>query len=136
MTDTADLVERLTESLARATPVHLGWHREDRGDGEERYVISGKPCGFPITKFGDANDAKLFLDVHQFLPTLLESLSSSVAEVERLRAALEPFSTFAEQNTDEDGWAGTRCEGERIRDWFGPTDFRRARAALAQPSKG
>ena len=49
---------------------------------------------------------------------------------ERLKEALRPFAQFAEWNTDNEGWAGTQCQRERIVDWFGPTDFRRARAAL------
>ena len=46
--------------------------------------------------------------------------------------ALEPFAEFAHRNTDEDGWSGTRCEGERIRDWFGPSEFRLARSTLSK----
>lgn len=44
--------------------------------------------------------------------------------------ALEPFATFAANNVDEEGWAGLRCERERIVDWFGPSDFRRAALAV------
>lgn len=45
--------------------------------------------------------------------------------------ALEPFATFADTFVDDDdGWTGTMKQ-ERIVDWFGPSDFRRARQALA-----
>jgi hypothetical protein len=49
--------------------------------------------------------------------------------VDRLVGALEPFATFAE-NVDENGWK-SNIHKERISDWFGPTDFRRATEALA-----
>jgi hypothetical protein len=45
--------------------------------------------------------------------------------------ALEPFADFAERNTDDEGWAGTQCQRERVCDWFGPSDFRAARSARA-----
>jgi hypothetical protein len=51
-------------------------------------------------------------------------------ERERLEEALEPFATFAKNNTDEDGWTEGACKGERIVDWFGPSDFRAALEAL------
>lgn len=61
-------------------------------------------------------------------------------EREGLREGLKPFAQFAEDNTEADAgapgygvWAGNRCEGDRIRDWFGPTDFYRARQALLSP---
>ena len=45
------------------------------------------------------------------------------------------FANFGADNTEPDPgapdygiWSGNRCERERIIDWFGPTDFRAARA--------
>lgn len=52
--------------------------------------------------------------------------------VAALEAALEPFARFAESNTDGEGWAGSRCERERIVDWFGPSDFITVRKALTK----
>jgi hypothetical protein len=42
--------------------------------------------------------------------------------------ALEPFATFANDNTDCEGWndAGLSTKDERVVDWFGPSDFNRA----------
>jgi hypothetical protein len=60
------------------------------------------------------------------------AFSHPSCEVERLREALEPFSTFAETFVDEDGWQSS-MRNERIVDWFGPSDFRRAAAALSTP---
>lgn len=43
--------------------------------------------------------------------------------------ALEPF------NTDwatEDGWTDYACQNDRVVDWFGPSDFRRAAAVFSQ----
>lgn len=45
-------------------------------------------------------------------------------EVDRLAAAIAPFARYGRDNTDDEGWTcGTG--GERIRDWFGPSEFRR-----------
>lgn len=46
-----------------------------------------------------------------------------------LREALEPFATFADTFVDEEGWNGPMST-TRIVDWFGPSDFRRARSAV------
>lgn len=51
-------------------------------------------------------------------------------ELERAKAVIAPFAQFGADNTDDEGWGGNRCEGERIRDWFGPSDFRAAREWL------
>lgn len=59
-------------------------------------------------------------------------LREAASEIEALRKGLEPFATWAADNTDDDGWAGLRCEGERIKDWFGPSDFRKARSLLKE----
>jgi hypothetical protein len=48
---------------------------------------------------------------------------------ERVREALEPFSTFADTFIDEEGWNGP-MRTTRIVDWFGPSDFRRAASAI------
>lgn len=50
--------------------------------------------------------------------------------------ALKPFGTeFAATFVDENGWTGPMNK-ERIVDWFGPSDFRRAAALLASPPSG
>lgn len=46
-----------------------------------------------------------------------------------IREALEPFAAFAEHAVDGEGWTGTSGR-ERLCDWFGPSDFRRARRAI------
>jgi len=50
-------------------------------------------------------------------------------QVRKLREALEPFATFAENYVDPEGWndVGISASHERIVDWFGPSDFRQAR---------
>lgn len=57
-----------------------------------------------------------------------------------LEKALEPFVRDIENWTDDDGWAPYAPSMDRIRDWFGPSDFRSARSALrpttAEESKG
>lgn len=60
--------------------------------------------------------------------------------VEELRGALKPFADWAGDNVDFDAgyylWNGLGCEKERINVWFGPSDFGRAREALALPVGG
>lgn len=53
------------------------------------------------------------------------------AKVKSLEEALKPFITVSESWIDEEGWSGLACQHDRIVDWFGPSDFRRARTALA-----
>jgi hypothetical protein len=58
-------------------------------------------------------------------------------DLARMREALEPFAEFALSNVDADGWAlPTSVQNDRIRDWFGPSDFRAARQALAERGRG
>lgn len=61
-------------------------------------------------------------------------LHAKSARIAELEAALEPFADFADDFVDEHGW---RMLPGRVFDWFGPSDFRRARAALREePSDG
>jgi hypothetical protein len=62
-------------------------------------------------------------------------LDEAADRVTALEKALEPFAWFGEKNTDSTGWAGLRCEGERINVWFGPSDFRNAFEASALSPK-
>lgn len=68
--------------------------------------------------------------MHRDLP---DTLRAAAARLRELSAALKPFGSFGADNTTNDPgsvgfgvWEGNRCERERIVDWFGPTDFRRA----------
>jgi hypothetical protein len=63
------------------------------------------------------------------------ALEASEARATALEKALEPFAWFGEKNTDSTGWAGLRCERERINVWFGPSDFRNAFEASALSPK-
>jgi hypothetical protein len=47
--------------VARATRISPVIELEDRSDGAERYIVRGVPCGFQVAKFGDYNDAALFV---------------------------------------------------------------------------
>lgn len=65
-------------------------------------------------------------------------LQYAEARLQQVGEALRPFAQWAEDTVVEDPfspgygiWGGNRCERERIVDWFGPTDFYRARAALS-----
>jgi len=75
----------------------------------------------------------------QLMDQAADALTALQARVGELEGALKPFAAFAQDNTEADPsspgygiWSGNRCEGERIRDWFGPTDFHRA-ALLTPP---
>lgn len=79
------------------------------------------------------------------LETLIEALEArgmtqaaleAMPDVVGLREALEPFATFGADQVDDEGWndTGLSTKEERIVDWFGPSDFRRALAALAKVS--
>jgi hypothetical protein len=76
---------------------------------------------------------------------ITDALLAAEAEVVRLREALRPFAGFAQSNVEaaveEEGrgrWTDgkTGCQHERIVDWFGPSDFFIARAALGGAPDG
>ena len=48
-------------------------------------------------------------------------------------AALEPFAAFGLDNVDDSGWAKNGYQGDPIRYWFGPSEFRAAIAASHRP---
>lgn len=56
-------------------------------------------------------------------------LEADARRIAELSEALEPFATFADTFIDSEGWNGP-MSSTRIVDWFGPSDFRTARAAL------
>jgi hypothetical protein len=60
-----------------------------------------------------------------------EAQKSSVRKAKKLREALEPFATVSRDWVDDGGWTELACKNDRIVDWFGATDFLRARTALA-----
>jgi flagellar biosynthesis/type III secretory pathway protein FliH len=62
-------------------------------------------------------------------------LSAVEADRDRLREAIEPFATFSDGNVDDDGWSGLE-QRQPIHVWFGPSDFRHARASLSVEQDG
>lgn len=70
--------------------------------------------------------------------------SPNAERVAELEAALEPFANFGADNTASDLlasgpcgiWSVGGCEGERIKDWFGPTDFYKAHLAARPEGEG
>jgi len=65
----------------------------------------------------------------QFAERIVSALNAACG-YEEMRRALEPFAEFA-SNVDENGWIST-IHREPISTWFGPSDFRSARAALSR----
>lgn len=62
---------------------------------------------------------------------LRDRILAALRRVEKLEAALEPFgSSHVADNVDDDGWT-SNIHREGISTWFGPSDFRAARQALA-----
>ncbi|MBH9537513.1 hypothetical protein [Novosphingopyxis sp. YJ-S2-01] len=51
---------------------------------------------------------------------------------ERVAEAIRPFAEFAFRNVDDEGWTEYAPSSDRIRDWFGPSDFRAANKLLAE----
>lgn len=60
-----------------------------------------------------------------------EKLRALEAKLAAAQKALEPFADIAgEPWADENGWTDAACQNDRIVDWFGPSAFLAARAAL------
>jgi hypothetical protein len=66
---------------------------------------------------------------YQAAKALVLALARKAEAYERenaeLREALKPFAIGW---ADENGWTDIACQKDRIVDWFGPSDFRRARS--------
>lgn len=60
-----------------------------------------------------------------------DAITAQAAEIAELREGLKTFADFAATAVNDEGWSGT-IQRERIVDWFGPSDFRRARALLSK----
>lgn len=90
-------------SIDEKLRLHCEWQEKDHTNGDYFHLLA-KEAAATIT-----------------------ALRARVAELE---GALEPFAVFADDNADAHGWAGLGCQKERIVDWFGPSDFHSARAAL------
>jgi len=74
-----------------------------------------------------ADRATQLADAAHIIRCSPDRIRAIAAYVEQLEKALEPF---VNDWADEDGWTDHACQRDRIVDWFGPSDFRRARAAL------
>jgi len=64
-------------------------------------------------------------DLVNVLRDLEVKFDNQHTELVEARTALEPFATFAANNTDENGWTST-VHREQISTWFGPSEFRAA----------
>lgn len=83
------------------------------------------------TGWADTNDRATLM---RKAADTIEAFAAAPAPDAALRGALEPFATFAATFVDNEGWTGPMNQ-ERIVDWFGPSDFRRAAALAATPSQ-
>lgn len=63
---------------------------------------------------------------HQVARKFVVRATRAEERIAEMEAALEPFAM--EGWADENGWTERGCPNDRICDWFGPSDFRRARA--------
>lgn len=59
-------------------------------------------------------------------------IATALSREKELEEALRPFASFAKSNVDDDGWKNNGIHRGRIVDWFGPSDFRAARAVLKE----
>lgn len=115
-----------------------------RDNSEE--VIPCSMCALPSAKLAP-EDAGLVERLRQYaaafgisigphvesdLDEAADTITRLSAELADARGALEAFATFADTFIDAEGWSGPMKQ-ERIVDWFGPSDFRRARSCLPPP---
>lgn len=107
--------------------------REEIPPAERSFFGDGIDCRDATIRMQDENitrlrseNASLRADVSRYVSRDTERL----AEVEKLREALKPFgASFVAENVDDHGWT-SNIHREQISVWFGPSDFRRARAVL------
>jgi len=72
--------------------------------------------------------------VQAYIVAAWNAVPALIAENRAYREALEPFAEFG-SNVDEEGWT-SNIHREGISVWFGPSDFRTARAALTPIQQG
>jgi hypothetical protein len=135
-TDTAALRDELAALAEKATPgpwKFVPWHIEEGPSAiraPDGWLLANTP--------GDA-DAALIVALRNNLPTILAALSAEPADglrEARVKAleALEPFACGDHEVpvVDGEGWTnyGISWSRDRIVDWFGPSDFRRAKEAI------
>jgi hypothetical protein len=115
MSEAADRISTLERELeeARALNNKYAWER-DKGDGRNAAWVHDFTIGSLRSALQSEKDREG------------EDVTALTAKVALLTEALRPFATFAENNTDDDGWAGSSCQRDRICDWFGPSEFRAA----------
>lgn len=126
--DTTDLVARLEGLLEKATPGTWAV-AEDRADRpHQRFIGSnGGNNGIWIAeaKGGDcAANAALIAEAITALPALLAAVREGEAEVEKLRAATEPFSEAWANAADKYPGTGDVWLVEEARSYLCADDFR------------
>lgn len=111
-----------------------GYTLEETADSYGAFLeaTAARPAEPPPAGF-DAVDLDMIKSGDRLGPALgqrvFDALSRATRAEERIAemdAALEPFAM--EGWADENGWTERGCPNDRICDWFGPSDFRRARA--------
>lgn len=78
------------------------------------------------------NTALIDRQTAEYFAALSQPPAPATQADERMVEALEPFASFAATNVDAEGWnLPVSVHKDRIVDWFGPSDFRRAQMAYA-----
>jgi Lar family restriction alleviation protein len=117
---------------------------ENNGLGTFWIICDNDGCGCEGPYKGSADDAAVAWNSRTAVNSY-SALQARVAELERenarLREALKPFATFADDNVEfvpfnpltmsqSYCWNADAVKNDRIFEWFGPTDFGAASAAL------
>lgn len=107
----------------------------ERNEGVHQYPAQTLPCALRdiVPVFFCEAAPHVIADAIGICVQAATLIEAQAAEIAALREALGPFALEAHETpvVDEAGWTenGMSWCRERIVDWFGPSDFRRARAA-------
>lgn len=108
----------------RASPAIEGGVKGLTVDDVEEIILKTEPPAY-----SDAGDKVWTRRMAVALATLVTARAESAEAA--LRDALEVVRPFAMEGwADENGWTDRGCPNDRVCDWFGPSDFRRARQFL------
>lgn len=120
-----ELVERLRDQNYAGPLQHLrSWSEIDELFNAAAQRIEDVEADY-LRRHNDACDR--FEQVIE-LEARIEALERENAT---LRAALEPFASLGAEWVDDEGWNELACKNDRICDWIGPSDFRRAASIIA-----
>lgn len=112
--------------MARECAAAVIEQQPENGDG---FHMRNTAAGVRAGAFDGATAMQVSLAMHAMRQPEIDALKADVAE---LVEALETFGgDFAETFIDDEGWKSPMRK-ERIIDWFGPSDFRKAQHLISK----